>query len=288
MVETMAEQQMGLIRDSIFEPSTLDDFPIRITVATGAQAYIYHWHDAVEILYGLEGCTTVGIMDRPYQLQESDILVIGAGENHCLFPSDYRARRLVVMVEPSFLFGQKAFAEDRQCFQQIEKHSALWSPESKEKVRDCLSAIYREYYRQEKGWKEHIFGQLMLLASIALRELPKTEPKRRPQQDDVLRQILAYLSEHYLEQLTLESCAASLGFNPSYLSSLFKQKTGASFHQYLLNLRLNKAEWLLAHSEIPVALVAEESGFASDKTFYRVFREKYGISPTRYRKERQH
>lgn len=283
----MTEQQNQSARDSIFEPYDPDDFPVRITVATGAQAYIYHWHESIEILYGLEGCTTVGIMDRPYQLQESDILIIGSGENHCLFPSDYRARRLVVMVEPSFLFGQKAFLPDRECYQQIGKHSSLWGTEAKEKIRDCLSAIYQEYYQQKKGWKENIYGQLMLMSSIVLRDLPKTEGHKRLQQDDLLRQILSYLSEHYLEGLTLDSCAAALGFNPSYLSSLFKQKTGASFHQYLLNLRLNKAEWLLSHSEMPVALVAEESGFTSDKTFYRVFREKYGVSPTKFRKERK-
>ncbi len=283
----MTEQYNQLARDCVFEPHDLDDFPIRITVATGAQAYIYHWHESIEILYGLEGCTTVGVMDRPYQLRESDILIIGAGENHCLFPSDYRARRLVVMVEPSFLFGQKAFLPDRECYQQIEKHSSSWTAEAKETIRDCLSSICQEYYQQEKGWKESIYGRLMLMSAVVLRDLPKAEGPKRPQQDDLLRQILSYLSEHYLEQLTLDSCAAALGFNPSYLSSLFKQKTGASFHQYLLNLRLNKAEWLLSHSEKPVATIAEESGFSSDKTFYRVFRGKYGMSPTKFRRERK-
>lgn len=283
----MTEQKNKPVRDGIFEPATSEDFPVRITVATGAQAYIYHWHESIEILYGLEGCTTVGVMDRPYQLQESDVLIICSGENHCLFPSDYRARRLVVMVEPSFLFGQKAFSADKECYRRIEKHSSQWPSEAKEKIRGSLSAIYREYYRQESGWKEYIYGMLMLMSSVVLRDLPQVEGYRRPQQDDLLRQTLSYLSEHYLEELTLESCAAALGFNPSYLSSLFKQKTGASFHQYLLNLRLNKAEWLLAHSERPIALVAEESGFASDKTFYRVFREKYGVSPTKFRKDRK-
>ena len=81
----------------------------------------------------------------------------------------------------------------------------------------------------------------------------------------------------------MESCARTLGFNLSYLSSKFKSQVGVTFHQYLVNLRLNHAEWLLRDEDIPVALVAEKSGFSSSKTFYRVFRDKNGISPKQYR-----
>jgi len=287
----MPEDNMILTnsRGSVFEPSvaSVDDLPIRVGVLTGAEAFLYHWHDAIEILFGLEGCTTVGVMDRPYQLCDSDILLIAPGENHCLFPSSPNDRRLVIMIEPAFLFGHAAFAEDKDCFSQAVKHSSEWPEESRQKIRDCLDIIYKEYFAREKGWKEIICGQLLLLTGVIIREIPRTARRRKMQQDNLLRQILTHLSEHYLEPVSLESCAADLGFNPSYLSALFKQKTGASFHQYLINLRLNKAEWLLINTDIPVTDVSEQSGFVSDKTFYRVFRDRYGISPTRFRKSKQ-
>lgn len=101
---------MQLGSNSIFETSPENGgLGVRLTRANGAQAFIYHWHDAVEILYGLKGCTTVGVVDRPYTLSEGDILIIGPGESHCLFPADYRAERLVLMFEPSGLFGNAGF-----------------------------------------------------------------------------------------------------------------------------------------------------------------------------------
>ena len=67
----------------------LDTFDQR--AQAGCDIGYIHWHDEVEILYGLDKLTTIGVADRPYYLNESDIIVIGAGENHCLFPSEIQS-----------------------------------------------------------------------------------------------------------------------------------------------------------------------------------------------------
>ena len=72
---------------SLYEPPGKGDFPLKMARATGAQAFIYHWHDAAEVLLGLSGETTAAVADRPYRLAEGDVLLIPPGESHCLFPS---------------------------------------------------------------------------------------------------------------------------------------------------------------------------------------------------------
>lgn len=279
---------MQLGSGSIFETAPENSgVGIRLTRANGAQAFIYHWHDAVEILYGLEGSTTVGVVDRPYTLSEGDILIIGSGESHCLFPADYRAKRLVLMFEPARLFGSTGFWEDRSCFSGIERHSSGWDAKTRQKIYQACMTIEQEYTRRLPGWQQQVVGQLMLMASDVIREVPKASVPADVQMDDGLRRVLGYLSEHFLEPVTLKDCAAALGFNPSYLSGMFSLRTGAPFHRYLLNLRLKKAEWLLVSGEMPVSEVALQSGFSSDKTFYRVFREQYGLSPGDYRKKQR-
>ena len=171
------------------------------------------------------------------------------------------------------------------CFSGIERHSSQWDPLIRQKIYRACMTIEQEYNRRLPGWQQQIVGQLMLMASDVIREVPKAALSATVQRDDSLRRVLGYLSEHFLEPVTLRDCAAALGFNPSYLSGMFALRTGAPFHRYLLNLRLKKAEWLLASGELPVSEVALESGFSSDKTFYRVFREQYGLSPGDYRKK---
>ena len=64
---------------SLYEPPGKGDFPLKMARATGAQAFIYHWHDAAEVLLGLSGETTAAVADRPYRLAEGDVLLIPPG-----------------------------------------------------------------------------------------------------------------------------------------------------------------------------------------------------------------
>lgn len=274
--------------NALFEPKIIDpDFPIKIREMNGAHSFLYHWHESVEILYGLERSTGVGILDQPYVLNEQDIIIIGPGESHCLFPSDYRARRLAVVFDPSFIFSMNAFREHKQCFSQIKRHSGEWPEEVRSAIKNSLSGIYEEFTCKNNGWREAAMSHLLNIIVTVLRGLPREEREYHREYESMLRKVLQYLSEEYLNDISLKSCAEALGFNSSYLSSQFKRKTGVTFHQYLSNIRLNKAEWLLANSAVPISLVPEQVGFSSVKTFYRVFLEKYGVSPGRYRKEKQ-
>lgn len=254
--------------------------PFKLGVMDGAQSYVYHWHNFVEILYGLEKQTIVGVGDTHYLLDESDIIIIGQGENHCLFPSDSGAKRLALIFEPSFLFPCSYINVD--VFRHAVKHSSDWPEATKTMIRECISTVYSEYYSREEGWQEAVTAELMKITLIAVRYIPK-ENKEGGNYSSSLKNILEYLSENYLQDITLSSCSEALGYNASYLSSLFKERTGVTFHQYLLNLRLNEAENLLRKGDASIDLICELSGFASVKTFYRVFLRKYGMSPGNYR-----
>ena len=114
--------------EPVFERSALDrEFPLLLAERNGAQPCLYHWHDEIEILCGLERETVVGVLERPYRLKEGDILIIGPRQNHCLFPSEREAKRLVLSFHPSLLFSKSAFAVDGACFSRIRRHSSQWS-----------------------------------------------------------------------------------------------------------------------------------------------------------------
>ena len=271
---------------SLYEPPVENGFPLKMTRATGGQAFIYHWHDAAELLLGLSGETTAGIADWPYRLGKGDILLIPPGESHCLFPSGAEDTRLVLMFEPKFFLGDGAYAGSREKLSSIPLHSDDWGEETKRQVRDLLYRLEQAFQPKAPGWQAETGGIILLLAALFTRLPPRETTGSHPRQDDTLRKVLGYLSDHYLEPVTLESCAHALGFTPAYLSSFFKAKSGATFHRYLQNLRLKKAEWMLGSTDWPVAQVAEESGFASLKTFFRVFKEQYRMTPLQYRKEK--
>ncbi len=89
--------------------------------------------------------------------------------------------------------------------------------------------------------------------------------------------------ERYREPLTVEQMAAEAGVSPSYLVRLFKRQLGTTPYNYLLRWRVTKARELLAETDLPVARVAAEVGFASESNFSYRFGQMVGESPSSYR-----
>ena len=87
------------------------------------------------------------------------------------------------------------------------------------------------------------------------------------------------------EDITLEILAKDLGYAPYYLSKKFKSETGQSFKDYLKQLRLDRAKFLLRNSDASILDISERLQFCSASYFSDSFRKAYGISPTAYREE---
>ena len=102
--------------------------------------------------------------------------------------------------------------------------------------------------------------------------------------DDIIYQAIAYISEHYLEEITLNTMAHDLAINKYALSRVFSGTFHSNFNKYLNDVRLNHAIVCLEHSDMNITDVCLESGFSSQRTFNRVFKERYKMSTVEYKK----
>lgn len=87
----------------------------------------------------------------------------------------------------------------------------------------------------------------------------------------------------YLNDLSLETVAEQFNTNPSYLSRMIKQEIGFSFIDYLINLRIKKAIFIMDDPTIKIYQVAEMVGYSNQHYFCKAFKKVTGISPTEYR-----
>lgn len=88
---------------------------------------------------------------------------------------------------------------------------------------------------------------------------------------------------YYHEDISLQSAAAKINVNPSYLSRIFKQETGENFINYLTRVRIDKAKSLLANKALRVYEVAEQVGYHNYTYFSKIFKKVTGMSPEDYR-----
>jgi AraC family transcriptional regulator len=101
-----------------------------------------------------------------------------------------------------------------------------------------------------------------------------------------LRRVLEHMQEHLAQDLSLAELAGMVQMSPYYFSRLFKQSTGLSPHQYILQQRIEWAKRLLADARLPIAATAYHVGFASQAHFTKIFRQWVGTTPRQYRQQR--
>ena len=92
--------------------------------------------------------------------------------------------------------------------------------------------------------------------------------------------VLKYISEHFREELTLNSLADEFGYSPQYFSKMFHRYMKINLNEYINIARVNHAcRLILADSERSVADIAFESGFSSMPSFYRAYKRVFGKLP---------
>jgi AraC family transcriptional regulator len=104
-------------------------------------------------------------------------------------------------------------------------------------------------------------------------------------QPRAVAQALAFMHENYARELSLGDIAAAAHLSPFHLARLFKQSLGVSPHQYLIQLRVNSARWLLSagSGERSLAQLANAVGFADQSHLTRHFKRVLGVTPRQLR-----
>ena len=128
-------------------------------------------------------------------------------------------------------------------------------------------------------------AQLYLFLSELAAQSRETEEKKSydyPVQVYV-EHALQYMQEHYREAVRVKDVADFVGLNRSYLTSSFKKILGETPQEYLIRLRMEKAEELLKTTKEPVAEIASLVGYEDPLTFSKVFKRERGVSPKEYR-----
>ena len=102
--------------------------------------------------------------------------------------------------------------------------------------------------------------------------------------EDVIEKVKTYIQRNYQKELTQDFIASLFYLNRSYLSTLFRQKTGMKFIDYLNEVRIEKSKELLAGTSRKMYQVSRAVGYDNPKYFFRIFKKKTGITPEEYRK----
>ena len=125
------------------------------------------------------------------------------------------------------------------------------------------------------------------LVRVSGRALDVMQEKRATKTRSFVSRALDFVSDHYSDaDLDLEMVCSSLGVSAAYFSTVFRKETGSTFINYLTDYRMKEALRLIDEEDEKTYIIAGKVGYADPNYFSYVFKKKYGMSPTKYKKSK--
>ncbi len=106
---------------------------------------------------------------------------------------------------------------------------------------------------------------------------------RRSRNSDLCECVVSYINEHFAEQIQIKELAELTGFSPYYFIRVFREETGFTPHEYLMNRRMASAEYLLRTTSLSIKEICYSSGFSGESVFCNAFKTRRGVSPQPFR-----
>ena len=269
-----------------------------------------HWHTDIEVIIPMEAPYKVICSNQKYFVDIGDILLICPAVLHEIF-SPVPGARLYIQADFSGIVSLK----------ELEKAFRLMSPALHIKKKNCPKEVYDNLFDYIDRIKKLYFGSAAASSTTeepfdenvtAFTELDPFEeieiysilmefiaycakniglfigsdsvsPVSTFKNSISLSNVCAYISEHFTENISLESVASYAGFSKYHFERIFSDYTGLTFYQYLQQMRINYAQTLLSNPELSITDISYQAGFASSAAFTRAFRKSTGYPPSQFR-----
>lgn len=258
-------------------------YTFRSHIKVGQYRMWEHLHQNSELVFVREGSIDVNVDGKMERANKNDIIIIPPFSVHSFNTEAYSDIWMVVfsnnfisdIVDSNNLYlrGERSVFTPSKALlgyfvpkiMDTDEISVTPTEKTARRMKAILYAIYEEY-------------------------TDSTAFVRRRSVSNALSAILSYTHEHCRENIKLSDVAKSLGYNPNYISHCLNDLRGLSFRTLLNSFRVEYAKNMLLQQNgksIKMLDIALECGFSCERTFYRVFSEITGTSPSKYPNLRQ-
>ena len=231
---------------------------------------IPHTHNEFQIIIQMSGAIrfTAG---GEFVLHTGDVLLLPAGTRHA-WSVLKRGKTLQLLLSPGLPADYPELCpilvpEPVRLFLDPEPLETLWEE------------LIGEQEKALPGTALVIHARLLELLARILRACSAARRGVTARTNEGVVKALDLIASRYREKLTLHRLASTAGLSISRFSALFRDLTGRSPVDFLLNYRLERAAELLESTDLKVYEAAERTGFSSLAGFNRKYKAVYGHSP---------
>ena len=256
-----------------------------------------HWHDHIEILYGLSGNVKIYLDCDTYNLFPGNMLLISSKEVHSIYgdSSHQPVSYIVVKFAPEVLYTTSSTVFEAKYIlpfiMSSYAHQRLFTKEELKAtfLPSLLHEILIEYEEQSYGFELAIRTHIGRIFLWILRhwhqkgihfnidtELSQATIAR-------LQILFDYVDKNYANPIDVEVVSKLCNMSYSYFSRFFKSTMRRNFSEYLNYVRISKAEKLLTTTDLNITEIAQKTGFSTSSYFIQQFKHYKNISPKQFK-----
>ena len=252
-----------------------------------------HWHNEMEIIYIKKGKGNIILDFESHYVEAGDIIVVIPGQTHGISQlNDYSMEYENIIFEldmfiPKYYDGLEVkYFNPLLSGDLIFNHIITRDDIDYALLADCLNRadnlcsmdFPKGYELAIKGYMYEFFYHLNNMCES--RALIKAEPSKNI---DKIKDVIKYIETNYQHAITIDEIAGVCNFSSSHFMKYFKKVMGTSFIDYLNEYRLSMASRLLLTTSDNILEVAAECGYDNLSYFNRLFKKKFGVTPSAYR-----
>lgn len=238
-----------------------------------------HWHQDYELIFITGGQQAIGINQQ--------LLCLEAGHLVLIKPDDIH-----YFTEPHEVSGFMFIFQENWLNKRLSGPSRYWvirDNTKKAELARLSEAIVDEFIRHQSFYEMAVEGYLQQFLTILLRGAAGDEclviDADKSQRTAYIQGILSYIDDQFCSPLTREIIARQFHISVSHFTRLFRAATGQTLSDYLARKRIDSICRDLRQTDLPVTEIALRHGYASIRTFNRVFQSVMNKSPTAVRDE---
>lgn len=250
-----------------------------------------HYHDYVEILYGLNCDLTVWCYGTKYNLKSGGLVLVNSKNPHTVTSNSECSTYVVIKFMPQILYAaEQSVLEFKYILpfitsDDVYKKSFSAQEVADSEIPDIMEKIVYEWERRDYAFEIAVRMYAIRIAVWLLRSWQAVHgynaPGVTPEVLGAIQKSVEYVQKNY-SAATSREAAVLCAMSHSYFSRIFKRVMKRSFVDYVNYVRISEAQRMLVGTEKSVTDVALDVGFSTSSYFIDKFRKQVHMTPKQF------